>query len=196
MGNFLLHSLCIILWKLGFESMSTESAGSKGSWSYKTVIVLFVAFIVNLVVCVLVWRLDFFVHGDLYHYGLNYSHAWGDPYWNLTYMLWIFLFGATFLAAASIVPHYRHSKKVSRFTTWVGFVLPILAIVFEGASIFYLYQKNSMVWNTLSDYGLQYDANWANAYNLMSVPALVLMVVALVALFISAARAVEHEIKM
>jgi hypothetical protein len=75
-------------------------------------------------------------------------------------------------------------------------VLPILAIVFEGVSIFYLYQKNSMVWNTLSDYGLQYDANWANAYNLMSVPALVLMVVALVALFISAARAVEHEIKM
>jgi tellurite resistance protein TehA-like permease len=176
--------------------MSVEGSGSKGLLNYKTVIVLFLAVIVNLVVCVLVWRLDFFVHGDLYQYGLNYSHAWGDRYWNLTYMLWIFLFGATVLAASSIVPHYMHSKKVSRFATWAGFVLPILGIIFEGVSISYLYQKNSMVWNTLSDYGLRYDANWANAYNLMSVPALVLMVVALVALFISAARAVEHEIKM
>jgi hypothetical protein len=176
--------------------MSAEGSGPKVLLNYKTVIVLFLAVILNLIVCALIWRLDFFVHGDLYHYGLNYSHAWGDTYWNLTAMLWIFLFVATSLVAVSVVPHYMHSRKATRFTTWTGFVLPILALIFEGVSIFYLYQKNSMVWNTLSDYGLLYDANWANAYNLMSIPALVLMVITLVALFIPAARAVEHEIKM
>jgi len=176
--------------------MSAEGLGLKGLMNYKTLMILFFAVIINLVVCILVWRLDFFVHGDLYQYGLNYSVGWGDPYWNLTAMLWIILLGATLFPAASIVPHYWHSKKVTRFTIWAGFILPILGIILEGVSISYLYQKNAMVWNTLSDYGLGYDANWANAYNLMSVPAIVLMVVALVALFIPAARAVEHEIKM
>ncbi len=176
--------------------MSIQKSGSRFFSSFKTVIILFFAVLINLVVSVLVWKLDFFVHGDLYQYGLNYSIEWGDPYWNLTAMLWIFLIGATFFAAASIVPHYWHSKKISRFTTWAGFVLPIFAIVYEAVSIYFVYQKNITVWNTLGNYGLKYEANWMNAYNLMSVPALGLMIVVVSLLFISAARAIEHEIKV
>jgi hypothetical protein len=43
------------------------------------VLVLLFGVVVNLVVFVLVWRLDFFVHGDLYSYGLIYSRAWAVP---------------------------------------------------------------------------------------------------------------------
>ncbi len=179
----------------GVGSMSTPKSGQKVLSSYKTVIILFFAVIINLVVSVLVWKLDFFVHGDLYRYGLNYSIEWGDPYWNLTALLWIFLLGATFFAAASIVPHYWHSKKISRFTTWAGFVLPIFAIIYETVSIYYLYQKNMMVWNTLGNYGLRNEAIWMNAYNLMSVSAMGFMIAVVSLLFVSAARAIEHEIR-
>jgi hypothetical protein len=95
MGNFFIAISLYYLMEFGFESMSAEGSGSKGLMNYKTLMILFFAVIINLVVCILVWRLDFFVHGDLYQYGLNYSVGWGDPYWNLTAMLWIFLLGAT-----------------------------------------------------------------------------------------------------
>ena len=112
-------------------------------------------------------------------------------------MLWIFLFGATSLAAVSVIPQKMHSKKVSRLTTLAGFLLPISGLIFEGVGIFYLHKKNSIVWATLSNYGLLYDAMWASAYNLMSMPTVMLMVaVTLVALSVPAAKAAEHEIKM
>jgi hypothetical protein len=50
-----------------------------------------------------------------------------------------------------------------------------------------------MVWNELSDYGLRYDFEWVTTYDLISLSALALMVTALVALIIPAARAVRHE---
>jgi hypothetical protein len=169
--------------------------GFKGLLNHKTVLVLLFVVVVNLVAAVLVWRLDLFVHSDLYEYGLVYSLGWADPYWYCTAMLWAFLGGATALAVAAIVPHHLHSQKISGFSALTGFFLPFLAIIYQGISVFFLSQKNSMVWNALYDYGLRYDVEWATTYNLISLPTLALMVIALVTLIIPFVRAVRHEPK-
>jgi hypothetical protein len=104
----------------------------------------------------------------------------GDSYWCYTAMLWALLGGATALAVATIIPHYLHSQKISDFSVWMGFILPVLAIIYQGISIFFLSQKNSMVWNALSDYGLRYDFEWVTTYDLISISALALMVTKLV----------------
>jgi hypothetical protein len=91
-------------------------------------------------------------------------------------MLWALLGGATALVVATIIPHYLHSQKISDFSVWMGFILPVLAIIYQGISIFFLSQKNSMVWNALSDYGLRYDFEWVTTYDLISISALALMV--------------------
>lgn len=161
-------------------------------------LVLLFVVAVNLVVFVFVWRLDGFVHGDLYAYGLVFSRDWADEYWNCSWMLWIFLGGATVLAAISIIPHFLHSKEPSRFSKWTGFLLSIVALVYQGIGIMYLNQINGIVWNKLYDYGVRYDIAWSATYNPISMPALALMVIALLALIIPAVRAfgiIEIEIE-
>jgi hypothetical protein len=32
-------------------------------------------------------QIDNIVHGTLYQYGLQFSHAWADPYWNMAHLL-------------------------------------------------------------------------------------------------------------
>ena len=160
-------------------------------------LVLFFVVVSNLVVSVLLLRLDRFVHVDLYGYGLVFSHEWADAYWHSNMMLWAFLWAATALAATSIIPHYLHSREPSRFSKLSGFFLPAVALVFQALSIFFLSQINSIVWNTLYSYGVQYDIDWATTYNPISMPALTLIVIALLALIIPAVRAlgiIEIEI--
>jgi len=168
----------------------------KNLLNHKTVLLLSFVLVMNSVVSFLVLRSDLFIHGDLYTYGLVYSVDWAGPYWNLTTTLWIFLGGAIILTGAAIVPHYLYSRKVSRFSTWAGVLLPVLALSFEGVGIFYLTQKNSIVWNTLPNYGVQFITNWATTYNLISVPALVLMVASLLALLVPVIRATGYEIQI
>jgi hypothetical protein len=62
--------------------------------------------------------------------------------------------------------------------------------VYEGLALFFFNAKNSIVWNTLSDYGLRFDLKWAATYNAFSVPVFVLMLAGLVAMLIPAVRAV------
>jgi hypothetical protein len=164
---------------------------------YKTVLVLLCILILNVIVMFLLQGLDHFVHSDLYGYGLIFSYDWANPYWYNNMMLWTCLGGATALAAASIIPHYLHSSKPSPFSKLTGFLLPTLALTFQGLGIFFLTQINSIVWSGLYDYGVQYDINWATTYNPVSMPALTLMVVAFLVLIIPAVRAlgiIEIEI--
>jgi hypothetical protein len=181
------------LWPKSWKCCSLDL---KGLLNYKTVLVLLFVVVVNLIVDFLVWRLDFFVHGDLYSYGLIYSLDWANPYWHYTSGLWAFLGGATAFATTAIAPHYLHSRKTSLFSTWTGFFLPLLAIVYEGLGIFYLGQKNYLVWNRLNDYGLLYDIEWAATHSLISLAALALMITAIVALIIPTVRAVAYELKI
>ena len=177
--------------------------------NYKVVLVLLLVVAINLIVSALVWYSDFFVHGELYKYGLVYSLDWADPYWVSTAMLWAVLGGATIFAAMASFVHYLPCREVNRFSEWsrVGepavmhyvdskysgrllrwtmVLLPLLALVFEGIGVFYFDQKSSIVWNTLKDYGLRNEAEWVTTYNLISVPAVMLMAVALFVLVIPA----------
>ena len=168
----------------------------KGLLSYKMVLALLFVVVVNLIVAFFVWQLDFFVHGDLYWYGLIYSHDWANPYWHYTMSLWAFLGGTTAFAAAAIAPHYLHNRKTSLFSTWTGFFLPLLALVYEGLGIVYLAQRNYIVWHSLNNYGLLYDIEWMATYSLISLPALALMVAAIVALIIPTVKALAYALKI
>jgi hypothetical protein len=164
---------------------------------YKTVLVVLCVLILNAVVMVLLRSLDHFVHVTLYGYGLVFSYDWANPYWYNNIMLWTCLGGATALAATSIIPHYLHSKKPSSFSKLTGFLLPVLALVFQGLGIFFLSQINSIVWSGLYDYGVQYNIDWATTYNPVSMPAITLMAIAFLGLIIPAVRAlgiIEIEI--
>jgi hypothetical protein len=164
---------------------------------YKTVLVLLVISTLNVVVMRLLQGLDSFVHVDLYGYGLVFSYDWANPYWYSNIMLWTCLAGATTLTAASIIPHYLHSKNPSPFSKLTGFLLPILALVFQGIGIFFLIHINSIVWSGLYDYGVQYNIDWATTYNPVSMPALTLMATAFLVLIIptvSALGIIEVEI--
>ena len=177
--------------------------------NYKIVLVLLLVVAINLIVSALVWYSDFFVHGELYKYGLVYSLDWADPYWVSTAMLWAVLGGATIFTAMASFIHYLPCREVNRFSErsrtgepavmhyvdskysgrllkWTMVLLPLLALVFEGISIFYFDQKSSIVWNTLKDYGLRNEAEWVTTYNLISVPAVMLMAVALFVLVVPA----------
>jgi hypothetical protein len=175
---------------------SAKGSARLGLMRYKTALALFLVVIVNLVVGLLVWHLDFLVHGNLYTYGLVYSLAWADSYWFLTAMFWAFLGGATFLTATAILPHYFHSRHVTRFSTRTGFVFSLMAFAYQGIGIFYLAQKNLVVWNTLQNYGLQYDSGWTAPYDLFSMSAILLLAIGVVILIISAVRAVVYEIEL
>ena len=163
--------------------------------NYKMILVLLFVVAVNLVVAALVWQLDFFVHGELYSYSLVYSHDWADSYWYYTAMLWAFLGGATAIAASAIAPHYLHSRKISGFSMWTGFFLPILALVYQGLSIFFFDQKSSVI-NSLSSYGLSFNNGWVATYSLLSQSILVLMIVAFLALIIPAVRSFINKLRM
>ena len=159
-------------------------------------LVLLILLVANLAASVMVWRMDLLVHADLYTHGLIFNHSWADPYWYCTTVLWILLFIATVLTGATIVTHYLYSRKITSISKWTGFFLPVLAFVFQGLSLLYLNEKNSIVWNTLSNYGVQYDVNWVTAYNLLSASTIVLMAVTLLGLIIPALRASGYEIQI
>ena len=120
----------------------------------KFVLVLLFVIVLNVVAFVLVWRLDVFVNGDLYDFGLIMSSEWAKNYWYSAKMLWTFLAGTAALAALSIIPHYLHSKEPSKFSKWLGFLLPSAAIVYQGMCIVLITQIDSIVQNRLYDYGL------------------------------------------
>lgn len=170
------------------ESGGSMKLDSEKLLEYKTVLLLLCILILNAAVMILLRSLDSLVHVNLYDYGLIFSYDWANPYWYNNIMLWTCLGGATALAATSIIPHYLHSQEPSGFSKLTGFLLPTLALVFQGLGIFFLSQINSIVWSDLYDYGLQYDINWATTYNPVSTPAITLMAIAFLVLIIPVVR--------
>jgi hypothetical protein len=164
---------------------------------YKTVLVLLAIIILNAITMALLSRLDSFVNVDLYSYGLTFSYQWADEYWHNNIMLWTFFGAATAIAVTAIVPHFLHSRAPSRFSRLTGFFLPALSLVFQAIGVYFLNQVNNIVWSSLYPYGVQYNIDWATTYNPISMPALTLMVIALLMLLFPAVRAlgiIEIEI--
>ena len=163
----------------------------KGLLKDKFVLALLVVVILNAIAFGLVWRLDIFVNGDLYDFGLIMSSEWANDYWYSAKMLWTFLAGTTALAALSIIPHYMHGKEPSRVSKWLGFLLPSVAFVYQGLCIVFLMQIGSIVQNRLYDYGLPVNFDWTTTYNPINTAVFALMVVALLALIIPVMRTLE-----
>jgi hypothetical protein len=157
----------------------------------KTVLVLLVVIVLNIAVFVLLGRLNDFVHGDLYNYGLVFSYGWAEEVWHYNLLVWPFLIGATVLAFCAIIPHYFHSKGVSGFSKLFGFLLPALALVYQGLSIFYLNRMDSAVRTLLFNYGIPSGFDWSVTYDPIITATYVLMVISLVALIIPTVRSLE-----
>lgn len=91
----------------------------------------------NLVAFILLWRLDLFVHADLYDYGLRFSFDWISDYWYNNAMGWSLLAGTIVLAPLSLIPKYVYSKEHTKFSRYVGFLLSALALAYQGLSVFF-----------------------------------------------------------
>lgn len=156
-----------------------------------TVLILLVVIILNVAVFVLLGRLNDFVHGDLYNYGLVFSYGWAEEVWHYNLLVWPFLIGATALAFCAIIPHYLHSKGVSGFSKLFGFLLPALALIYQGLSIFYFSRMDFAVRTLLYNYGIPSNFDWSVTYDPIVTATYVLMVISLVALIIPAVRSLE-----
>ena len=100
----------------------------KGLFDFKTVIVLIVIIVLSTFSFLVVLRIDWFVHEDLYSYGLQFDLLWANDYWFNKNMLLTFLAGATILSALSILPHFDHSNQPTTFSKWTGNLIPIVAL--------------------------------------------------------------------
>jgi len=159
--------------------------------NYKTVLVLLSVVVLNMAVFVLLGQLNDFVHSDLYNYGLVFSYDWAEEVWHYNLLFWPFLIGATVLAVCAIIPHYLHSKGVSGFSKLFGFLVPALALVYQGLSIFYLSRMDFAVRTLLYNYGIPSSFDWSVTYDPIVTATYVLMVISLVALIIPAVRSLE-----
>ena len=158
---------------------------------HKTLLILLFAVVLNVAVFVLLENLNFFIHGDLYGYGLIFSYEWAEGVWHYNLSCWTFVVGATAFAAFAMVPHYMIGKEdlPSYFLVAIGFLLPVLGCVYEGLSIFYLSQIDSIVRNSFFDFGIPSSFDWSVTYDPIIGAAYALMTIALVVLIIPAVRA-------
>ena len=157
---------------------------------YKTILVLLLVVVLNLAVFILLWQLNKFIHGDLYNYGLISSSEWINVVWHNNLSCWAFIIGATAFTALAIIPHYLIGKELEpgRFSVLTGFLLPTLALAYEGLGIFFLNQIDSIVRNSLYDFGIPLSFNWGIAYEPIVWTAYGLMIISLVALIMPIIR--------
>ena len=163
-----------------------------GLLEHKTLLILLFAVFLNVAVFVLLGQLNTFIHGDMYDYGLIFSYQWAYGIWHYNLSCWTFIIGATAFAAVAMVPHYMISKEKtlpSYFLVIVGFLLPALACVYEGLSIFYLNQIDNIVRNSLFNFGIPASFDWSVTYDPLIGATYTLMTIALVVLIIPAVRA-------
>jgi hypothetical protein len=167
--------------KLDFKNLS----------NYKTVLVLLIIIILNLTTFALLYRLDIFVNGDLYSYGLIFSHNWANNYWHYNQLLWIYLGGATTIVACAIAPHYLHSKKPSGFSRLFGFFLPVAALIYQALSLYFLGQLDFVAKNSLYQYGLNLTFDWTPIYEPVYNVSFALLLTSLLLLVIPAIRSLD-----
>jgi hypothetical protein len=138
----------------------------------------------NLAAFVLLWRLDLFVHVDSYDYGLEFSYGWIADYWHNNAMGWGLLGGTTVLAALSFIPKYIYSQEHTKFSRYVGVLLSVLALVYQGLSVFFLLQVSNIVQSQLYNFGLTPNSVWISTITDLNLAILVLMVGGLIALIV------------
>lgn len=154
----------------------------------RVVQVLLLVIVLNLVAFVLLWRLDLFVHNDLYDYGLEFSYDWIKDYWYNNQMGWGLLAGSIAIAALMFIPKYIYSQEQTGFSRFVGFLLSSLALVYQGLSIFFLWQVGNIVQSQLYNFGLIPNPSWIFLVNDFNSAILIVMFAGLVALVVPATK--------
>lgn len=161
-------------------------------------LVLLFVVVFNAAVFVLLGRLNDFVHGDLYNYGLIFSYDWVKDVWHYNLLVWAFLIGATALAAFAVIPHYvyKRAREPNRFSKAIRIFVPTLAVVCQGISIYFLSQIDSIVRNTFYNYGISSSFDWSITYAPIINATYGLMTISLVALIIPVVTTLELNIQL
>jgi hypothetical protein len=161
-----------------------------GLLNYKTLFVLLFVVVLNVAVFILLWQLNFFVHGDLYNYGLVFSSDWAEGVWHNNLSCWAFILGATAFTIVAMIPHYMQSRKPgpSHFLAFTGFLLSACAIVYEALAIFFLNQLDTIVRTALYDFGIPPSFDWSATYEPLMGTAYALTTISLLTLIIPAVR--------
>lgn len=170
-----------------------------GLLNYKTLFVLLFVVFLNAGISVLLWQLDVFVHHNLYDYGLIFSYDWAERVWHNNLSCWVFVIGASALTVVAMVPHYFKSRELepSRLLGLSGFLLSVLALIFEGIGIFFLNQLDFAIRNSLYDFGISSSFDWSITFEPLIGAAYFLMAVSMLALIIPTVRSlgiVEIEV--
>lgn len=142
----------------------------------------------NIIAFILLWRLDLFVHTELYNYGLEFSFEWAVDYWYNNGMGWALLGGATILSLLSLIPNYIYNQEHSRFSRYVGFLLSTLAIAYQGLSIFFLWQVSNIVQTNLYNFGLIPHYSWISTVKDLNSTILITMFIGFGALIVPSTR--------
>jgi hypothetical protein len=138
----------------------------------------------TLVASVMVSRLDFLVHNDLYQYGLFFSQEWATPYtefiWSVQTSLTI---AATLSGVSTILILISFVRHVSEKESPVVGMMKVITILFIAVanglivfSLFVLSRLDFLVHNDLYQYGLIFSQEWATPYwqNLFTIQSLLM----------------------
>jgi uncharacterized Zn-finger protein len=88
-----------------------------GYWLMRIALVLWL--VSSALVLFLLSRIDSIVHGALYNYGLQFSFAWADPYWNALHMIYVFLAIPIVVSGAALVSSFWRRGDERRVSTSV-----------------------------------------------------------------------------
>lgn len=154
----------------------------------RVVQVLLLVVILNFIALFLLWRLDLFVHVNLYDYGLEFNYDWIVDYWYNNQMGWSLLGGTVVLAILTIIPKYIYIQEHTKFSIYVGFLLSVLAISYQIFSLFFLWRVNNIVQSQLYNFGLTPSPVWISTIKDLNSAIQVLMFGGLMALLVSATK--------
>ena len=168
-----------------------KNMNDKGLFNFKTVIILIIIIILSSLAFLAVLRIDSFVNEDLYSYGLQFDLFWANDYWFNKNLLLTFVASATVLSALSIIPHFDHSTKPTTFSKWAGNFIPIVAAIYMILSISFFLRIDSIIKNTLPEYGLSLSYMWTAEYWTLNTTLITLMLASLLLLIIPIIRTLE-----
>ena len=109
-------------------------------------------------------KLDSLVNVDLYSYGLQFSSAWAEEYWNSYRRALYSLLFSIFLVGGSLIVYDDYGREGDSFSRWIGVLLGMSPVVLGLVSLYYILQVDAVVNGTLYQYGLQFSPEWAEAY--------------------------------
>jgi len=127
-------------------------------------LLIVIALITQLLSMYISTLIDHIVHSDLYQYGLEFDYSWANLYWNNSHLLLASLAVAASLIAIStisIIIHVKTNKKSFKIATYV------FSLVTSGLTLFsaYIFTRiDYIIHNTLYNYGLKFNLDWATPY--------------------------------